>query len=419
MIAATATRVAAFSPLLFWPGVVGAVHEIPADHADRDAVGLARGRAVLHADARRAARQAPRRCRTTSAPTTAGPTCARCGSRCAIPARRWRSRSLLLVAVQMAYGKFGHGVEFFPDVEPDYGQVIVHARGNLSLDEKDRAGRARSRSACSTFDGPQDRLYPRRRAAARHRANSPRTPSASSSSSSPTGSTRPPAHEIMDAIRDKTADIPGILVEVTAPRAGPPTGKPIQVQLAALDPDVLPAAAKKVAGILRAAPRHPRPRRRPAAARHRLEDRGRQGGGRQIRRQRQHRRHRRAARHQRRRRSPNIGPSDSDKAVDILVRFPHDRRSLDQIDELRVQTPAGHVPIGNFVERVPAQRVGYINRVNGNRVMTVSANVAEGVQTRQGAAGDRARSSPRPISAPASPSSSRARTRSAPRPAPS
>ena len=35
------------------------VHEISADHADRHAVGVARGRAVLHADARRAAR--PRR----------------------------------------------------------------------------------------------------------------------------------------------------------------------------------------------------------------------------------------------------------------------------------------------------------------------------------------------------------------------
>ena len=33
------------------------------------------------------------------------------------------------------------------------------------------------------------------------------------------------------------------------------------------------------------------------------------------------------------------------------------------------------------MQRVPAPRVGYINRVNGNRVMTVSANVAEGVQT--------------------------------------
>ncbi len=44
----------------------------------------------------------------------------------------------LLFVVQTAYGKFGRGVEFFPSVEPDYGQVIVHARGNLSLDEKDR-----------------------------------------------------------------------------------------------------------------------------------------------------------------------------------------------------------------------------------------------------------------------------------------
>ena len=69
------------------------VHEIPADHADRDAVGLARGGAVLHADARRAARPRRGRCRTTSAPPIAASTCARCGSRCAIPARRCCSRS--------------------------------------------------------------------------------------------------------------------------------------------------------------------------------------------------------------------------------------------------------------------------------------------------------------------------------------
>jgi multidrug efflux pump len=74
-------------------------------------------------------------------------------------------------------------------------------------------------------------------------------------------------------------------------------------------------------------------------------------------------------------------PASSDKPVDILVRFPEDRRNLDQIDELRVQTQAGIVPIGNFVQRVAAPRVGNINRVAGNRVMTVSANVAQGVQT--------------------------------------
>src|SRR5437660_4150898 len=48
----------------------------------------------------------------------------------------------LLIGVQMAYGKFGRGVELFPKVEPDYGQVVVHARGNLSLDEKDRLVRS-------------------------------------------------------------------------------------------------------------------------------------------------------------------------------------------------------------------------------------------------------------------------------------
>ena len=34
--------------------------------------------------------------------------------------------------------KYGAGVEFFPNVEPDYGLLYVHARGNLSLDEMDR-----------------------------------------------------------------------------------------------------------------------------------------------------------------------------------------------------------------------------------------------------------------------------------------
>jgi multidrug efflux pump len=35
------------------------------------------------------------------------------------------------------YGNIGAGVEFFPNVEPDYGLLYVHARGNMSLEEKD------------------------------------------------------------------------------------------------------------------------------------------------------------------------------------------------------------------------------------------------------------------------------------------
>jgi hypothetical protein len=67
--------------------------------------------------------------------------------------------------------------------------------------------------------------------------------------------TRPRAARSWKSCATRRADIPGILVEVTAPNAGPPTGKPIQVQLSALNPDMLPDAARKVAAILLAA--HP------------------------------------------------------------------------------------------------------------------------------------------------------------------
>ena len=34
--------------------------------------------------------------------------------------------------------KFGKGFEFFPPIEPDYAEVVIHARGNFSAIEKDK-----------------------------------------------------------------------------------------------------------------------------------------------------------------------------------------------------------------------------------------------------------------------------------------
>ena len=377
VIAATATRIAAFSPLLFWPGIVGEFMKyLPITLIATLSASLAvalfftptlgsllgRAAAVPHDEGAkrdglymRTVRLAVGRPRATLGLALS-----------------------LLVAVMWTYGKLGSGVEFFPSVEPDYGLAIVHGRGNLSLDEKDRVVGAVEQRVL-TFAGLKT-VYSRV-------GEQPR------GSSEITEDTigviqfefadwrdRPPAHEIMDAIRAKTADIPGVLVEVTAPRAGPPTGKPIQIEIGAIDPDVLPSVAKKVAAILALRPDirdlddgQPLP-----GIDWKIEvntaEAAKFGAG-----------------------PSTVGtavqlvtngvkvtefrPSDSDKAVDILVRFPPDRRSLDEIDELRVQTPSGYVPIGNFVGRVAAPRVGFINRVAGYRVMTVSANVPEGAQT--------------------------------------
>ncbi len=379
VIAATATRVAAFSPLLFWPGVVGEfmkylpitlIATLSASLAVAlfftPTLGALLGRAAAAHEISHAPREG-----------------AYMGTvRLAIryPGITLLLALVLLVAVQATYGKFGRGVEFFPDVEPDYGLVIVHGRGNLSLDEKDRVVREIEQRVLG-FDS-LNTVYSRIGEQPRGSNDITEDTIGVIQFEFADWKSRPPAHVIMDQIREKTADIPGVLVEVTAPRAGPPTGKPIQVQIGALDPDVLPSVAKKVAAILAQSPEIrdlddglPLP-----GIDWRIEvntaEAAKYGAG-----------------------PSTVGtavqlvtngvkatefrPSDSDKPVDILVRFPSDRRSLDEIDELRVQTPQGYVPIGNFVSRVAAARVGYINRVGGYRVMTVSANVVEGVQTAQ------------------------------------
>src|SRR5499425_167021 len=137
VIAATATRVAAFSPLLFWPGTVGEfmkympitlIATLSASLAVAlfftPTLGALLGRAATVPHDERA-RDSGLYMRTVHVALRR-------------PGMTMALAALLLVAVQMAYGKFGRGVEFFPNVEPDYGQVVVHGRGNLSLEEKDK-----------------------------------------------------------------------------------------------------------------------------------------------------------------------------------------------------------------------------------------------------------------------------------------
>jgi multidrug efflux pump len=385
VIAATATRVAAFSPLLFWPGVVGEFMKyLPITLIATLSASLAvalfftptLGALVGKAHAASAAAQGKEE--ASQQLKESGPYLGLVRTVLRRPATTLGLAACLLVLVQMAYGKFGRGVEFFPSVEPDYGQVIVHARGNLSLEEKNRlVGEVEKRVLA--FDGLAT-IYTR--IGVQPRGNSEITEDTIGVIQFEFADwrTRPPARTIMAAVRESTADVPGILVEVTAPRAGPPTGKPVQVQISAVDPELLPAAAKKVAAEL--------------ARRGDLRDlddgQPLPGIDWKIEVDKAE-----AAKY-----GANINtvgnaiqlvtnglkateyrPVDSDKSVDILVRFPRDRRSLDQIDELRAQTSAGHVPLGNFVHRVAAPRVGYIDRVNANRVATVSANTVEGVQT--------------------------------------
>jgi multidrug efflux pump len=375
--AATATRVAAFSPLLFWPGIVGEfmkylpltlIATLSASLAVAlfftPTLGAILGRAgkpthATHLQDRglymRTVKLALRR-----------------------PLATLGLAAALLIGVIQAYGTFGNGVEFFPDIEPDYGLVQVRARGNLSIDEKDRLVRLVEERLLGMPELAT--VYARAGEGQRGSQEVTEDTVGTVQFELVDWKERRKASVILDEIRAATQDIPGVIVEVTKPPAGPPTGKAVTLEISSIDPDLLYPAARQVAAIVAANTDTrdvddglPLPGidwkldvDKAEAAKY---------GASPI----------------------TVGtavqlvtngvkvseyrPSTTDKSVDILVRFPPDRRSLDALDELTVNTSAGAVPIGNFVTRTPAPKVGLINRVAGSRVATVTANVAEGVQS--------------------------------------
>jgi multidrug efflux pump len=70
-------------------------------------------------------------------------------------------------------------------------------------------------------------------------------------------------------------------------------------------------------------------------------------------------------------------PDDADDEVDIRIRFPEEYRNISQLDEVRVQTKDGQVPIGNFVKRVAKPRINTIERIDTKTSYEITANVAD------------------------------------------
>ena len=375
VIAATMTRIAAFSPLLFWPGIIGdfmkylpitlivtlaasmlyalvftptlgAIFAKVHPHSEEE-----RNRDGLYMKLVRTAVQYPK---TVLVLTV-----------------------LLLAGIVQGYGKYGAGVEFFPSVEPDYGLLYVHARGNLSLQEQDALTR-QAENRLLGWPGIKS-VYTRVGSTRGGGADIPEDVIGVIQYEFVDWRERKSANDILDDLRVAMAGIAGADVEVRVPDAGPPTGQPIQVRLSAADPTGLNETAARVAAEVAKVPGAiditdglPPPGvdwaleiDRTKAAQYGI--------------------------------SPySVGtvvqlvttglkltdyrPAGVDDAVDIRLRLPEDRRTLATLDQLRVETAQGSVPISNFVTRVAEKRTGILNRIDGERTIVVQGNVASGFQ---------------------------------------
>ncbi len=278
----------------------------------------------------------------------------------------------LLLAAFGAYGQLGRGVTFFPSIEPEFMQVEVRARDNLSIYERDALVRL-----------VEDRLVGRPEIASTYARSS----ADRQSDEEVIGTiqleldewdTRRKAEAIGEEIRAEMAAIPGIDVQVRTESGGPTSGKPVSLQLTGADPAAQAMAAQAVreameslGGFTDVTDSLPLPGvewrlrvDRSEAARFGA-DVSLLGqavqlltGGITV---------------------ADYRPDGADGTVDIRVRFPAEERTLEELQGLRVPTASGLVPIANFVTFEPSPRTGTIKREDQRRVVTIEADVAPGL----------------------------------------
>ena len=276
------------------------------------------------------------------------------------------SAILLAVAVGFTYSKAGLGAEFFPEVDPPFFNVKVRSHGDLSIQEKDDIMRDIEQVMLNheefdtvyTRTGGDDQI--------------------GLISITPVDwQYRRSVKAIIEELKQQTDQYAGVEIEYKFPDAGPPVENDLVIELSAKTPEQLNQAAKIVrswadgnqtlTNISDTASKDgidwKVDIRRDDAARF-AADATLVGNTVQF-----------------VTNGLKIGdylPDDSAEEVDILVRYPNDKRDIGRFDQLRVKTPAGLVPITNFAQIIPDHKQDTIKRLDGKRVVNIMADMEEG-----------------------------------------
>jgi len=72
-------------------------------------------------------------------------------------------------------------------------------------------------------------------------------------------------------------------------------------------------------------------------------------------------------------------PADGDEEIEIRVRLPEEDRVLSTLEDLKVRTPTGLVPLSNFTTITPVEKLAEISRVDQQRYFDVKAAVDSGL----------------------------------------
>ncbi|MDF1764297.1 MAG: efflux RND transporter permease subunit, partial [Oleibacter sp.] len=285
---------------------------------------------------------------------------------------------LSVVAAFIIYGFAGHGAEFFPDVDADVAMVDVRARGNLSIAERETLVKE---VEYAIFDMAEiDAIYT---------SVFVRAPMGGQESSPPDligrlqielidWQSRRPAKDILEEIEQRTEHLAGIIIETRKKEGGPGGGADIQLQMTSRNDDNIVSMLEQVRVMFE----------QDDELKDLRDDRALEGVEWQINVDRE-----KAVRYGAS--VSEVGslvrmvtggqiltqfqPDYADEELDILLRYPNGQRDIDLFQTLNIQTAKGTIPISNFVTRKAIPRSGDIVRLDGNRRYMMTANVAAGI----------------------------------------
>ncbi|MGB1201156.1 MAG: efflux RND transporter permease subunit, partial [Cognaticolwellia aestuarii] len=381
IIASTATTLAAFAPLMFWPGMMGEfmkylpftlIAVLAASLAMAlvfvPTIGAVFGKSrVVSADAKAQMLEAEQGDLTKLHGFT-GKYVRMLTKAIHHPGKVLLSTIVVAILVMWGYGASGLGAVFFPDVEPTSATIMVRSHGDLSIREKDQIMKEIEQRILPIEDFKT--LYTR------------------TGGNDLVGSFRlnfkdwqyrRTADEVIADIEQRTLDMAGVEIEARKNSPGPQSGKDLIIELSSRFPERLNDSVKTIRNALAANGKFTN-----------IEDTGSKPGIEwQLKIDRS-----RAATYgadaalvgstvQMVTNGLKLGeyrPDDVDDELDIRVRFPEEKRNIGRLDTIRVKTNEGLVPVSSFVEREAAPKVDTIRRVDGKRVVSVQANLIAGAQ---------------------------------------
>jgi len=279
---------------------------------------------------------------------------------------------LLLVGTIATYGTLGKGIEFFPDSEPDFAKLEIRARGDLSLDEKDNI----IRQIESLVIGHPDLKSVISTTVARPGSRSSPDNIGSLSLEFIDWYKRRPAVEILAEIREQTSTVRGVIIEAEVQQGGPQSGTDVELELSSDFSELLNITADKLIDEFN--------QRDEIVTVN--DNRSLPGIEYQI----------DIDRAQASRYGVDVStlgnviklvtsgitvtdflPEGADDQIDIVLRYPVNNRSLEQLDNIMIPSNLGPIPVSNFITRSAVEKQGNINRVDGKKVVNINADIRD------------------------------------------